>query len=57
MGGQATHIPLRVNAAGMIPIIFAVTLMQFPSNGFRAFAKSISLMGMDWRTRSSFQRN
>lgn len=30
-GGQATHIPLRVNAAGMIPIIFAVTLMQFPS--------------------------
>ena len=31
MGGQATHIPLRVNAAGMIPIIFAVTLMSFPS--------------------------
>lgn len=33
-GGQATHIPLRVNAAGMIPIIFAVTLMQFPSMVF-----------------------
>ncbi len=29
-GGQRTHLPLRVNAAGMIPIIFAVTLMQFP---------------------------
>ncbi len=29
-GGQTTHLPLRVNAAGMIPIIFAVTLMQFP---------------------------
>lgn len=29
-GGQKTHLPLRVNAAGMIPIIFAVTLMQFP---------------------------
>ena len=29
-GGQTTHIPLRVNIAGMIPIIFAVTLMQFP---------------------------
>ncbi|HHZ90768.1 TPA: preprotein translocase subunit SecY [Candidatus Poribacteria bacterium] len=29
-GGQTTHIPLRVNTAGMIPIIFAVTLMQFP---------------------------
>ena len=30
-GGQTTHLPLRVNAAGMIPIIFAVTLIQFPS--------------------------
>ena len=30
MGGQSTHLPLRVNAAGMIPIIFAVTLIQFP---------------------------
>jgi preprotein translocase subunit SecY len=30
MGGQTTHIPLRVNTAGMIPIIFAVTIMQFP---------------------------
>ncbi len=29
-GGQTTHLPLRVNAAGMIPIIFAVTLIQFP---------------------------
>ena len=29
-GGQANHIPLRVNAAGMIPIIFAVTLISFP---------------------------
>lgn len=30
-GGQTTHLPLRVNAAGMIPIIFAVTLIQFPT--------------------------
>ena len=30
IGGQSTHLPLRVNAAGMIPIIFAVTLIQFP---------------------------
>ncbi|RKY04951.1 preprotein translocase subunit SecY [Candidatus Poribacteria bacterium] len=29
-GGQMTHIPLRVNAAGVIPIIFAITLLQFP---------------------------
>lgn len=29
-GGQSTHIPLRVNAAGMIPIIFAQSLLIFP---------------------------
>ncbi|HEB83833.1 MAG TPA: preprotein translocase subunit SecY [Bacteroidetes bacterium] len=29
-GGQATHIPLRVNTAGVMPIIFAQTIMFFP---------------------------
>lgn len=29
-GGQSTYIPLRVNQAGVIPIIFAVSIMQFP---------------------------
>ena len=29
-GGQSTHIPLKVNTAGVIPIIFASSLMQFP---------------------------
>jgi len=30
-GGQSTHIPLRVNSAGMIPLIFAGSIMLFPS--------------------------
>lgn len=30
-GGQSTHVPLRVNASGMIPIIFAQSLLIFPS--------------------------
>jgi preprotein translocase subunit SecY len=30
-GGQSAHIPLRVNSAGMIPLIFAQSLMIFPS--------------------------
>lgn len=30
VGGQSTHIPLKVNTAGVIPIIFASSLMQFP---------------------------
>jgi len=30
-GGQNTHIPLRVNTAGVIPIIFAQSIIVFPS--------------------------
>jgi preprotein translocase subunit SecY len=30
-GGQSAHVPLRVNSAGMIPLIFAQSLMIFPS--------------------------
>ena len=30
-GGQSTHIPLKVNSAGMIPLIFAQSIMIFPS--------------------------
>ena len=29
-GGQSTHIPLKVNQAGVIPVIFALSLIQFP---------------------------
>jgi len=30
MGGQATHLPLKVNAGGVIPVIFASSLLAFP---------------------------
>ncbi|MDO5291298.1 MAG: preprotein translocase subunit SecY [bacterium] len=30
VGGQSSHIPLKVNTAGVIPVIFASSLMQFP---------------------------
>ncbi|MDD3139005.1 MAG: preprotein translocase subunit SecY [Lachnospiraceae bacterium] len=30
VGGQSTHIPLKINTAGVIPVIFASSLMQFP---------------------------
>ena len=29
-GGQSTHIPVKVNQSGVIPIIFALSLLQFP---------------------------
>ena len=31
VGGQSTHIPLKVNTAGVIPVIFASSIMSFPS--------------------------
>jgi preprotein translocase subunit SecY len=30
-GGSSTHLPLRVNMAGVIPIIFAISVVLFPS--------------------------
>ena len=30
VGGQSSHIPLKVNTAGVIPIIFASSIMSFP---------------------------
>lgn len=29
-GGQSTHIPMKVNQSGVIPIIFGMSLLQFP---------------------------
>ena len=29
-GGQSTHIPLKINQAGVIPVIFALSILQFP---------------------------
>ena len=29
-GGQSTHIPIKVNQSGVIPIIFALSLLKFP---------------------------
>jgi preprotein translocase subunit SecY len=31
MGGQSTYIPLKVNTAGVIPVIFATSILLFPS--------------------------
>jgi preprotein translocase subunit SecY len=39
-GGQSTHIPLRVNMAGVIPIIFASSLTLFPATIAQFFPNS-----------------
>ena len=43
MGGQTTYIPLKVNAAGVIPIIFASCLIYFP-------AQLAALFNIGWLT-------
>ena len=30
-GGQSTHLPIKVNASGVMPIIFAASIMSLPS--------------------------
>ena len=43
MGGQTTYLPLKVNAAGVIAIIFASCLIYFP-------AQIAALFNVDWLT-------
>lgn len=44
-GGQSTYIPLRVNTAGMIPIIFAQSLLLFPGTIASYFQNSPGFLG------------
>jgi preprotein translocase subunit SecY len=39
-GGQTTHLPLRVNQAGVMPIIFASSLLMFPETIIKMFQGS-----------------
>ncbi|MCK4305522.1 MAG: preprotein translocase subunit SecY, partial [Candidatus Eisenbacteria sp.] len=41
VGGTSTHIPLRVNTAGVIPIIFAQSIIVFPGTLGSFFPGSI----------------
>jgi preprotein translocase subunit SecY len=38
-GGQGTHIPIKVNSAGVIPIIFAMSITMFPATIIGLFFK------------------
>jgi preprotein translocase subunit SecY len=54
-GGQSTHLPLKVNTAGVIPPIFASSILMFPAQ-IASFSKSQWLQNFanalspdDWR--------
>lgn len=58
-GGQSTNIPIKVNSSGVLPIIFAMSMLQFPATivafigkssattGFAGFINSFS-QGQGW---------
>lgn len=45
-GGQTTHIPLRINTAGVMPIIFAQAIMFIPSTMGTLFRESVFVQGL-----------
>ena len=53
-GGQRSYLPLRVNHGGVMPIIFASSLMIFPSMLFHYFN---SATGGDWAVLNFLDRN
>ncbi len=55
-GGQTTHIPLRINTAGVIPIIFAQSIMFLPGTITQMFPDSrvMEAVGAYFSTESLF---
>ena len=45
IGGQSSHIPLKVNTAGVIPVIFASSIMSIPSMVAQFFTVDYSTFG------------
>jgi preprotein translocase subunit SecY len=43
-GGASSYLPLKVNQAGMIPLIFAVSVLLFP----QFLAQMVSLVSLEW---------
>ena len=56
MGGQSTYIPIKVNTAGVVPVIFAQSLLLFPAlvaglvdnKGLRDFVDTHFINGQSW---------
>ena len=54
-GGQSTYLPLKVNSGGVLPIIFAVSLLYFPIQLAGFVPQLQGLMG--WFSRTSLAFN
>jgi preprotein translocase subunit SecY len=55
-GGQSTYIPLKVNQSGVIPVIFATSILSFPAliasatpwKGFQEFVNDNLVQNQSW---------
>ncbi len=48
-GGQNTHLPMKANANGVLPLIFAMTIMQFPEMIMQFFKPGGNFMNFWYR--------
>ena len=48
-GGQNTHLPMKANANGVLPLIFAMTIMQFPEMIMQFFRRGGNFMNFWYR--------
>ena len=53
-GGQATHLPLRVNSGGVIPVIFAASIVAFPSTLGLVFQETSWMQSMSEQLRQGY---
>jgi len=56
-GGQSTHLPLKVNQAGVIPIIFASSVLMFPLTIAQFLSPNLSAKFSGWLGPSSIIYN
>ena len=55
-GGQSTHIPMKINSTGVMPLIFGFAILQFPATIFAFFpASSMNIWWMGFQNGIWYQ--
>jgi len=55
-GGQSTHIPMKINSTGVMPLIFGFAILQFPATVFAFFpASGINVWWMSFQNSIWYQ--
>ena len=55
-GGQSTHIPMKINSTGVMPLIFGFAILQFPATVFAFFpASALNIWWMSFQNGIWYQ--